>query len=391
MWRPPIRLCHAVVAVALLGATACSQEPASAPPAAPAIAEEPAPAPAPATDPVPDLIATVRSGATPGTRLTAFDRLLRMDDERAVPLLLDVVATGWDQELIGLAIEILSQAQVPGAREVIAGRLTDADSRTRYQATVGLGRFSQRSVTPLLLDRLDDPSPRVAQAAAEALSSRTGISRPWPSGDDPQSQAQRQATAEAWRGWWREQGPGGLALAVTHADAPAATPRVPIERPLAPAFELQTLEGKTVRLEDLRGKPVLLNFWATWCTPCIAETADLVKTAGTFGDAATVVGIVSEFKNDSPARKLLQQMGVQPTPDTIRHVQERSVAAFLTRFGVSYPVVWGTPHVLDDYASYALPTTVIIRPDGTMHWRLISSRSTEDFVALLRGAAAAHD
>src|SRR5699024_12283205 len=46
---------------------------------------------------------------------------------------------------------------------------------------------------------------------------------------------------------------------------------------LAPDFELETLDGETVKLSDFRGQKVLLNFWATWCPPCRAEMPDMQK------------------------------------------------------------------------------------------------------------------
>ena len=54
----------------------------------------------------------------------------------------------------------------------------------------------------------------------------------------------------------------------------------------APEFTLQSLDGKTVRLADFRGKAVLLNFWATWCEPCKIEMPWFVELQKQYGTAA---------------------------------------------------------------------------------------------------------
>lgn len=66
-----------------------------------------------------------------------------------------------------------------------------------------------------------------------------------------------------------------------------------LDRP-APLFELQDLAGDSVDLASLRGRPVVINFWATWCPPCVAEHASLQRLARRFEDRVEFLGVIYE-------------------------------------------------------------------------------------------------
>ncbi|TFB23115.1 redoxin domain-containing protein [Filobacillus milosensis] len=64
----------------------------------------------------------------------------------------------------------------------------------------------------------------------------------------------------------------------------------------APDFELETLDGETVKLSDYRGKRVMINFWATWCPPCRAEMPDMQKF---YEEKDVVILAVNLFETES--------------------------------------------------------------------------------------------
>jgi cytochrome c biogenesis protein CcmG/thiol:disulfide interchange protein DsbE len=74
----------------------------------------------------------------------------------------------------------------------------------------------------------------------------------------------------------------------------------------APDFSLPTLDGGTVRLSDYRGKPIVLNFWASWCTPCRQEFPLLRTTVGSDPDVA-LIGVNTQDFVESDGREFAEE------------------------------------------------------------------------------------
>jgi hypothetical protein len=79
----------------------------------------------------------------------------------------------------------------------------------------------------------------------------------------------------------------------------------------APDFTLESLDGKSMRLSDLRGKAVLLNFWAPWCGPCKIETPWLVQLQNQYGSTGLqVVGVEMGDHGKDEIAKFVKEMGM---------------------------------------------------------------------------------
>ena len=121
---------------------------------------------------------------------------------------------------------------------------------------------------------------------------------------------------------------------------------------LAPDFTLETLEGESVTLSDLRGKVVLLNFWATWCPPCRAEMPAFQQAYADYEDGDFVILSVNATAQDSA----------------------EEVAEFIGEFGLSFPVVLDTTSEVNRlYQVQSLPTSFFINQEGVIQEVVVGS------------------
>ena len=101
--------------------------------------------------------------------------------------------------------------------------------------------------------------------------------------------------------------PGTIVLASRLGDDPSAGSSPRVGKP-APAFELETVDGGTVRSADLAGKPYVINFWAPWCPPCRVEHPHLQRFYDAYQGDVEMVGVLIDDSAAS-ARKYRDELG----------------------------------------------------------------------------------
>ncbi len=152
-------------------------------------------------------------------------------------------------------------------------------------------------------------------------------------------------------------------------DAPAPeTEAEETESPFTPApdFTVRTRDGKEVRLSDYVGKPVIINFWATWSRPCKSELPAFNEAYQTYGDA---VHFLMVNLTD----------GVQDTVE--------KVTAFVDNGGYTFPLLFDTESEgAMTYGAYSIPLTVFVDAKGNLlggHRGAMSGQTLEEYISIL--------
>ncbi|WP_026695802.1 peroxiredoxin family protein [Peribacillus kribbensis] len=121
----------------------------------------------------------------------------------------------------------------------------------------------------------------------------------------------------------------------------------------APDFTLKTLEGKAVQLSDLKGKKVILNFWATWCPPCKKEIPE-----------------IEAYAKNAPKDEMILAVNMDPYAD---------VKGFSKKMGITFPILLDTDNEVNtSYKIVSIPTTYFIDKKGIVRNKIMGAMTKED-------------
>ena len=127
-------------------------------------------------------------------------------------------------------------------------------------------------------------------------------------------------------------------------------------------FELQDLDGKTHKLSDYRGKWVVVNYWATWCPPCLEEMPELEMFHNNHKDKDAVV------------------LGVN-----LEKIDKKKLRSFVERQFISYPVLRANPSVHNELGNVrAMPTSYLVTPEGEVIARQVGTLTASDLENFIR-------
>lgn len=334
-------------------------------------------------------------------------RLFPVDDVLPPEAEATLVSAAYDADVSvrEVALSVLAERDHALLPSIAVGQLEDVDPEVRLLGLRYLKLAPSRVGVPLGVELFDDPDLRVVNHALRLIERWSGEDFGVALSDtvkvvDPVSGlavyqeagvANVRAALVQARGWWQ----------LHEADFPpvdlASVPVGQKPRLVSPGdFALRDLEGQTVRLSDFRGRTVLINFWTTWCTACVAEIPALIALQEKHIDELVVLGVSLDFVPDSHGHLGGHAAVEDQGHSDGHHDDEESARAARTRVrrkveriadlrGVNYPILLDEHNEVGGlFNGGELPTTVIIDGQGVMRRRFIGARAVEVFEAMVQ-------
>lgn len=129
----------------------------------------------------------------------------------------------------------------------------------------------------------------------------------------------------------------------------------------APDFTLQDINGKIIKLSDYKGQVIILNFWATWCPPCLAEIPDFVKFYSAYREKGVEIIGIAVSSNIDDVKKIISEKKI------------------------NYTICMSDGKIESQYGGIrAIPTTFIIDKQGNIHQKKIGFMSENELTEIIK-------
>jgi peroxiredoxin len=174
-----------------------------------------------------------------------------------------------------------------------------------------------------------------------------------------------------------DNGSPGAASGTPSADDMAADEMdntTPLNGKMAPNFTLQDIHGKKVSLASYKGRPLILDFWATWCGPCKVEIPWFEKLHDQYASQGLeILGVsADDLDKDDPAKLF---------------TEKRDISDFAAKMHMNYPVLIDADSIADSYGGIdALPTTFFINRKGKIVASTVGLASRDEIEADIKKA-----
>ncbi len=273
-------------------------------------------------------------------RQRAVETLHVVDHERGLMLLVAAMRDedSWVRESAVMQLGVRDQRSERGPVRVAPAVDTSAPTAAGARQAAML---ADRRCLPTLVRALDDEDEVVARSAVGLLHRLTGRGTVYRTLGE---QADKDRVIREWKLWW--------AASKDRYSVPAAFADVRPIRPNrsdpAPTFELSDIDGQALRLTALRGRPVLINFWGTWCGPCRLEIRSLERLNRLYGSSGLVVIGVAVAESSG----------------------EAGLRSWCAGHGLTYRQLLATPELRESYGHIEeVPVSVLIDKQGNIRYR----------------------